>query len=130
MSIRLLVVDDSPVMRKVIQRAVEVSGLPVSDCLTAEHGKAALSLLRQETIDLMLLDMNMPEMGGEELVRQLQNRPANQQVPFIVISADATATRMQEMLSLGALAYIPKPFDAGTLRSEMTKALEQMHVNN
>ena len=129
MSLRLLVVDDSAVMRRTIQRAIDVSSLPVKSCLTAEHGKAALSLLRAHEIDLMLVDLNMPEMRGDDLVRELQNDPAQKPIPFIVISADTTASRIQEMLDLGAAAYIPKPFAPSTLQSELTKVLEQMHAH-
>lgn len=126
MSLRLLVVDDSLIMRKTIQRVMEISDLPVSVCLTAEDGKAALSLLRNQQVDLILLDLNMPEMSGQELVQQLKTESGEHQVPFIVMSADATATRMQEMLSLGALAYIPKPVDPRLLCSEMSKVLENI----
>lgn len=130
MSLRVLVVDDSPVMRVAIQRAIDVSGLPVKSCLTAEHGKAALSLLKEQEIDLMLVDLNMPEMRGDDLIRRLQEDLAQQHIPFIVISADATAARIEEMLNLGALAYIPKPFDPSTLRMEMRRALDEMHARN
>ncbi len=130
MAFRVLVVDDSAVMRQTIQRAIDISGLPVQHCLTAEHGRAALSVLKDHKIDLMLLDLNMPEMSGDDLIRRLQRDPEQAPIPFIVISADATAARMQQMLDLGALAYIPKPFRAETLRSEMTRALEQMHATN
>ncbi len=123
-------VDDSPVMRQAIQRAIRVSGLPVDRCITVEDGVAALSLLRDQDIDLMLVDLNMPEMSGGDLMRRLQGGPAERPIPFIILSADATTTRMQEMLDLGALAYIPKPFAPATLRLEMTKALEQMHARN
>lgn len=130
MSLRVLIVDDSPVMRLAIERAIDVSNLPVKSCMTAEDGKAALSVLKDHEIDLILLDLNMPEMRGDDLVRRLQQDPAQRQIPFIVISADSTATRMQEMLDLGALAYISKPFAPATLHSEISKALEQMHASN
>lgn len=130
MSLRVLVVDDSRVMRLAIQRAIDLSCLPVKCCLTAEHGKAALSILKDHEIDLMLVDLNMPEMGGYDLVRRLQEDPKQRQVPFIIISADATTTRIEEMLDLGALAYIAKPVAPEILRSEMTRALEQIHACN
>ncbi len=129
MPLRVLIVDDSPVMRLAIQRVIDLSCLPLK-CVTAQHGSAALSVLKDQQIDLMLVDLNMPEMSGRDLVRHMQQDPAQRQIPFIVISADATQTRMQEMLDLGALAYIPKPFAPGFLRSEMTKALEQIHAAN
>ena len=125
MPLRVLVVDDSPVMRLAIQRVIDLSCLPLK-CFTAQHGNAALSLLKDQEIDLMLVDLNMPGMGGCDLVRRMQSEPGERQIPFIVISADATQTRMQEMLDLGALAYIPKPFAPALLRSEMANALNQI----
>ena len=126
----MLVVDDSVVMRLAIQRAIGISGLAVEYCMTAEHGKAALSLLKDQKINLMLVDLNMPDMSGGDLIRCLRDQPAKNAIPFIAISGDATATRMQEMLDLGALAYIPKPFTPATLRLEMAKASEHMYVCN
>jgi two-component system chemotaxis response regulator CheY len=127
MSVRLLVVDDSPVMRSAIQRAVNLSEVQVE---TAENGKAALSVLEDHPVDLMLLDLNMPVMCGDEMVRWMQQDPSKPQVPFIVVSEDATATRMQEMLDLGALAFIPKPFLPSALQSEVARAVERIHAVN
>ncbi len=128
MPLRVLVVDDSRVMRLAIERVLDLSCLPLK-CFTAQHGNAALSVLKNEQIDLMLVDLNMPEMSGGDLVRRMQQDSAQRRIPFIVISADATQTRLQEMLDLGALAYIPKPFAPELLRSEMAKALEQIQLN-
>ncbi len=130
MPLRVLVVDDSAAMRMALQRAIELSGLPIASCLTAEHGRAALSILADHAIDLLLVDLDMPEMNGAELIRRLQQDPERRQIPFIVMSADATANRVEELLELGALAYLPKPFGAEALRSEMLKAMERMHVCN
>ena len=129
MPLRVLVVDDSRAMRVAIQRVLDLSCLPLK-CFTAQHGNAALSLLQNQEIDLMLVDLNMPEMSGSDLIRRLQENPVERQIPFIVISADATATRIEEMLNLGAVAYIHKPFDPSTLRTEMRRALDEMHARN
>ncbi len=124
MPLRILVVDDSSAMRTAIQRLIEISGLRVETLLTAENGKAALSVLKNQNVNLMLVDLNMPVMGGAELIRCLHSDPEQTRVPFIVLSADATANSMQEMLELGASAYIPKPFQAEALCFEMRRVLE------
>jgi CheY-like chemotaxis protein len=116
-------------MRAAIQRTIDISGLPLQ-CLTAEHGNAALSVLEKHRVDLMLIDLHMPELRGDDLIRHLAQQPDLAAIPFVVMSADTTVTRVQEMLDLGALAYIPKPFAPATLRTEMSKALEQIHASN
>ena len=133
MSFRILIVDDSAAMRRAIQRAIEISALPVECCLTAQHGREALSVLSNHRVDLLLVDLNMPEMSGDELIRHLRDEASGANlacIPFIVMSADATARRVQDLLELGALTYLPKPFSAEMLRSELGKALEQIHVSN
>lgn len=129
MAFRLLVVDDSPAMRLAIRRTMDISGLPVQ-CILAEHGKAALSILEKNQIDLMLVDLNMPELSGDDLIRCLAQGPEQKRIPFLIMSADATAPRIQEMFDLGAIAYLPKPFSFATLRTEMSKALETLNVHN
>ncbi len=128
MPLRVLVVDDSAVMRLAIQRVIDLSCLPVK-CFTAQHGSAALAVLKKEEIGLMLVDLNMPEMSGHDLLRHMHDDPLQPKIPFIVISADATETRMQEMLDLGALTYITKPFAPGFLRSEIVKALDLIQLS-
>jgi two-component system chemotaxis response regulator CheY len=129
MALRLLIVDDSAAMRAVIQRTVEVSDMDVQ-CVTAEHGNAALSVLHQQDIDLLLIDVNMPGMKGDELVQRLAEDPELASIPFLAMSSDTTVPRVQQMLELGALAYISKPFAPATLRAQMSKALEQMLAAN
>lgn len=124
MPLRILVVDDSPAMCSAIQRMVELSGLPVETFLTAENGKVALSILKIHNVNLMLVDLNMPVMDGAEFIRCLHRDSGQRCVPFIAMSADATAVSVQTMLDLGAIAYISKPFRAEALRLEMKKALE------
>jgi len=129
MSYRILIVDDSPGMRAVLRRVIDLSGLPVAACLTACHGRAALAVLRNEPVDLILTDINMPEMTGEELVAELKKDTALSEIPVLVISTDATSNRMQRMLELGAAGYVIKPFQPETLRSEVERVLGGVHVN-
>jgi len=127
-SYRILIVDDSPGMRAVLRRVIDLSGVPVAACLTACHGLAALALLRNEPVDLVLTDINMPEMNGEELVAELKKDPALSEIPVLVISTDATSNRMQRMLELGAAGYVIKPFQPETLRSEVERVLGGVHA--
>ncbi|MEP6537092.1 MAG: response regulator [Bryobacteraceae bacterium] len=128
MSLRIMIVDDSPAMRAFIGRIIQLSGLDVQSCVEAGNGKEALSLLRQQVVDIVLSDINMPEMDGEQLLQELSGDVALQGVPVVVVSTDSTDLRRQRMLDLGARGYVRKPFAPETLRNELEKALGEAHV--
>jgi two-component system chemotaxis response regulator CheY len=123
MAYRILIVDDSPVMRTFVRRIIDLSGFQLSACLQASNGNEALELLRQETVDAILTDINMPQMDGEEFLRRLARDETLRAIPAIVISSDATAKRIGRMLELGACGYVTKPFVPEDLRAELERAL-------
>jgi two-component system chemotaxis response regulator CheY len=123
MAYRVLIVDDSPAMRTFVRRVLEISGFELASCLEAGHGGEALDLLRREWVDLVLTDINMPVMDGEEFLRRLETDEILRALPVVVISTDATANRVQRMLSLGARGYVTKPFSPETLRLELDRTL-------
>src|SRR5579872_464692 len=102
MSYRVLIVDDSPVMRAFVRRVVQLSGFDLADCFEASNGREALDLLRREWVDAILTDVNMPGMDGQEFLRRLSEDELLRSIPAIVISTDATPHRMAAMASLGA----------------------------
>lgn len=128
MGLRILIVDDSPVMRGFIRRVVQLSGLDVAAYTQAADGEAALSLLAIEPADVILTDINMPGMNGEELLRRLQQDHLLRSIPTVVVSTDATACRVERMLALGAKGYISKPFSPEMLREELDRVLESAHA--
>ena len=128
MALNILIVDDSPVMRVFLRKVVQLTGLPVSEFCEAGDGEAALEALRQRWMDLVLTDINMPRMNGEEFVRQLERDEMLCDIPVIVVSTDASRERMERMIKLGAKGYIPKPFLPETLRDEVEKILGVQHV--
>lgn len=123
MAYRVLIVDDSPAMRSFIRRVLQLSGLEMSECLEARNGKAALDLLRTEWVDVVLTDINMPEMDGEEFLRVKSADDLLRPIPVIVVSTDATQPRVDRMISLGARGYLSKPFLAEALRSQLEATL-------
>jgi two-component system chemotaxis response regulator CheY len=110
MSFRVLIVDDSPPMRMVVRRLIEVSGFPLEQCLIASDGKEALEMMRHQKVDLVLTDVHMPGMCGEDLMRAMRCDDRTWHIPVVVMSSDSTAKRIQEMLDLGAAGYLIKPF--------------------
>ena len=128
MAFSVLVVDDSPAMRCFIRRVMDVSGLETSLCLEANDGEEALGLLEEHWVDVVLTDINMPGMGGEQFLRRLHEHELLRGLPVIVVSTDSTEVRMRQMLELGARGYVRKPFQPETLRAEIEKVLGVEHV--
>ena len=123
MSFRVLIVDDSPVMRAFIRRIIVLSGLDGAGFLEASDGQEALRLLSAEWVDVVLTDINMPRMDGEEFVRRLAADDMLKSLPVVIVSTDGTECRMRQMLALGARGYVKKPFMPETLREELERVL-------
>lgn len=123
MAYSVLIVDDSPVMRGFIRRVMTLSGFEVGECWEASNGEEALAELEQHAIDVILTDINMPKMNGEELLKRLSEQGTLNKVPALVISTDATKNRILRMLSLGAEGYMTKPFSPESLREELERIL-------
>jgi len=123
MAYRVLIVDDSPAMRTFVRRVLEASGFELSVCFQASNGREALEVLRKEWVDVVLTDINMPEVDGEELIRRLAADDLLQTIPVVVISTDATRSRIDRLLALGARGYIAKPFRPEELRAELERTL-------
>jgi len=124
---RVLIVDDSTVMRGFIRRIMLLSGLEASAFLEAGDGNEALNVLRREWVDVVLTDINMPGMDGEELLRSLGTDELLKSVPVVVVSTDGTEKRIGRMLALGARGYVKKPFLPETLREELERVLGATH---
>ena len=122
-TLSVLLVDDSRSMRAFIRRLFRISGLAVGDCLEAENGAEALEVLRRQTVDLIITDINMPVMNGEEFVRELGEDPALRSIPVLVLSTDATPKRIRELAGLGARGYVKKPFLPELLRAEIERVV-------
>jgi two-component system, chemotaxis family, chemotaxis protein CheY len=123
MAYSVLIVDDSPVMRSFIRRVLALSGFEVGECTEAGNGEEALALLSTHRVDVILTDINMPRMNGEELLLRLEADGVLKNIPALVISTDATKERILRMLALGAEGYMSKPFTPETLREELERVL-------
>jgi two-component system, chemotaxis family, chemotaxis protein CheY len=123
MAFHFMVVDDSAAMREFIVRVIELSGLEVGSCMQASNGREALDLLRANWIDIVLTDINMPVMNGEQFVTSMFEDEMLRTIPVLVISTDGSERRVQRMMSLGARGYVKKPFSPETLRRSMEPLL-------
>jgi len=127
MALNIMIVDDSPVMRAFIRKVVGLTEIDVGEYCEAGDGEGALKSLREHWVDLVLTDINMPNMNGEEFVRRMQCDDLLRSIPVIVVSTDSSHSRVQQMLALGAKGYISKPFLPEALRDEVEKALTVIH---
>ena len=125
MSYRILVVDDSAVSRRMVCRAVSMSGLDVSEILEASNGQEALDLLGKSWVDIVLADINMPVMNGAEMVREMAKRDFMSVTPVIIISSEKSEKRMEEMLGLGVHTYLGKPFRPEQIKQVIGEILRE-----
>ena len=123
MAFRILIVDDSPVMRKYIRRVIDLAGMDLGECFEAGNGQEALGVLNQTWVDIVLTDINMPVMNGEEFMQQVSVDPLFSTIPVIVVSTDRSESRWERMRSLGAKDYVTKPLFPQTLGDAMMKIL-------
>lgn len=110
----ILVVDDDPGIRFVLRAILEKAGHEVVE---APHGAAALELITPQRLpDLVVTDLMMPVLGGEELIGRLRSAPATATIPIVVVSADAVAAWTLKASGL-VEAVVPKPFEAAAVRA-------------
>jgi two-component system chemotaxis response regulator CheY len=128
MAYRILIVDDSPAMRALVRRVIRLSGVDVADCFEAANGREALALLADQWVDVILTDVNMPEMDGEQFLQRLQAEDLLRSIPTVVISTDATRHRVERLRELGARGYITKPFLPENLREMLERHLGVSHA--
>lgn len=110
MSKSLMIVDDSATMRKIIMRTVRMSGLKFDRTEEAGNGVEALEKLNADPVDVMLCDINMPEMSGTEVVKKVRELPACADTKIIMVSTESSQELIDGLLSGGANGYITKPF--------------------
>jgi two-component system chemotaxis response regulator CheY len=120
---RVLIVDDSSVMRKIVGRSLRQAGLDVQQLLEAANGSEALTVAREHPLDLVLCDINMPLMDGLEFVRQFRSIEAAQHIPVVMVTTEAGEARVVQALSSGASGYIRKPFTPDQIKERVIPLL-------
>ncbi len=115
----ILIVDDSCTARMMIRRCLEIAGYADAEFREASHGREALDLLRTHAADLVLTDLNMPEMNGRTLIRHLKSSPRFFSIPIIVISSITNDREENELRAHGVAAVIRKPLSPMTLREAL-----------
>jgi two-component system chemotaxis response regulator CheY len=122
-SIRALIVDDSSVMRKIVERCLRQAGIELKQVFEAGNGAEAISSLNDNPVDLILCDINMPVMDGLEFVKQLAGIPNAKGVPVVMITTEGSEAHVVQAISCGAKGYIRKPFTAEQVKEHVIPVL-------
>lgn len=115
---KMLTVDDSPSVRKLVEFTLKAKGFQV---ISAEDGQEALELMAKEQFDGIILDINMPRMNGLEFLKKIKADDANLSIPVIMLTTEGQDDDKDKAVSLGATAYIVKPFKPTQLLSLLEK---------
>jgi two-component system, chemotaxis family, chemotaxis protein CheY len=123
MAFNLLIVDDSNSMRTVVKKIVGLTGLETNQILEADNGRKALDVLSGNWVDVVILDINMPEMNGLELLKRMSEDAVLKNVPVVMMTTEASEAHMKTAFELGAKGFIRKPFVPEELRKMLLEAL-------
>jgi two-component system chemotaxis response regulator CheY len=134
MSFNVLIVDDSKSVRSVIKKIITISGFRMDQCHEAENGKQALEILSKEWVDVILSDLNMPVMGGLEMLAAIKADSHLREIPVIVISTEGSDEKRKAVLEMGAKQFIKKPFSPEYVRKVLYEVIgmedEKTHERN
>lgn len=121
--IRALIVDDSSVMRKIVERSLRQARVDLEKVSEASNGAEALAALQSNVVGIILCDINMPVMDGLEFVRQVATVDGAKGVPIVMITTEGSESHVVEALSAGARRYIRKPFTPDQVKEHVLPLL-------
>lgn len=127
MEFDILMVDDSRTVKAVIAKSLAVAGVPVKTLFDAGNGREGLDILRREHVDLVFADLNMPVMGGMEMVAEMKADTALRAIPIVVISTEGSDARIGELREKGVAAFLRKPFKPEMLKRILEEILGAAH---
>lgn len=117
MDMNVLIVDDSPMIRKWITRSLSQIGFAPDQLKEACNGQEALRILKDEKIELVLLDLHMPIMDGETFTRVVRTDPKFSELEIVIVSTESNEARLGELRNLGITNSLRKPFEPDQLQA-------------
>jgi two-component system chemotaxis response regulator CheY len=120
---RCLVVDDFVTMRRVVRSFLRDAGFDDADIVEADSGASALERLRAESFDVVVTDIEMPILGGVELLSAIKRDDALRHLPVLMVTAEARKDEIVRCTQAGATGYLVKPFTRATLEDKLRVAL-------
>ena len=121
---KILIVDDSPAARMIARRCLRIAGGDATEYLEAEHGRAALDVLKHNKVKLVIADPNMPVMNGQTLIRFMRSSPRLNMIPVVVVSSLVNASTADGLKKMGATVVLRKPLNP----ARMADALESVQA--
>ena len=123
MEYNILIVDDSMVTRAVLKKTIKMAEIPIKNIYQAANGQLALDVIAANAIDIVLADLNMPVMNGIEMTAKILENPETKDISIVVISTEASTSRINELRAEGIKGYIHKPFTPEKVRDELNAVL-------
>lgn len=121
---KILIVDDSPAARMIARRCLRIAVAEESEYLEAEHGRAALDVLKKNQVKLVIADLNMPVMDGQTLIRFMRSSPRLHEIPVVVVSSLVNPSTAEVLKQMGATVVLRKPLNP----ARMADALETVQA--
>jgi two-component system chemotaxis response regulator CheY len=119
----VLIVDDSAAIRKILQRVLRQTDLPLGEIREAGDGTEAVEILKDRSFGLILSDINMPQMDGLQLLARIKEMEHLKNVPVIMITTEGGQGKVLEAVQLGAMGYVRKPFTADQIKEKLAGVL-------
>jgi two-component system chemotaxis response regulator CheY len=120
MPVDVLIVDDSAAIRKILQRVLRQTDIPLGEVFEAGDGLEALKTLNERHVSLILSDINMPNMDGLQLLAQLKQTEKWKSVPIVMVTTEGGQGKVIEAVQLGAAGYVRKPFTAEQIKEKLS----------
>jgi len=119
----ILIVDDSAAIRKILQRVLGQADIPVGSVFEAGDGAAALEIMKNQKVGLVLSDINMPNMDGLQLLSNVKAVEAWKNIPVVMITTEGSHAKVLEAVQLGAAGYVRKPFTPDQIKEKLAEIL-------
>jgi len=127
MALNLLVVDDSSITRNIIKKILRMTRLELGEIWEASNGREALDLMRKNWVDLVLADLNMPDMNGAEMIDVMAGDALLSKLPIVVVSSEGNQTVLDSLAKKGVREFLRKPFEPVLLQEIITRVLGEGH---
>ncbi len=123
MAFNVLIVDDSSPMRSVIKKTIKISGFDVGEVFEAANGVEALEVLKDNWVDVVVTDYNMPEMDGLQLIEEMKKDELMASVPVVVVTTEGSKQKIEMFMEKGASDYVQKPFTPEQIKDKLSRIL-------
>src|SRR5580658_1136555 len=124
MAFNFLVVDDSVTTRGIIKKTLKLTRLPIGEVWEAGNGREGLEQMKANWVDLVLADLNMPDMTGQEMIAEMGKDPLLSKLQVVVVSSEGNQSVLDSLFKQGVREVVRKPFEPGLLRDVIERALE------